>query len=189
MKIATLGPVIGTMTQDRATAIGGTLGAGPRELAVHLTLDVGRGRRRAASRSTSLRDQTLTPLFTYVAVLNALTSYERQAGVLSIAANGTLSFGCDGSVAIDDSSPATRPCNAAAAAVAAPIGLAATNEFRTVMPRSTRRSILRDLGKQESTTIERVVARHDAAAVRRGSTRCRSSCRTTAAPRRPSRCR
>ncbi len=38
MKIATLGPVIGTMTQDRATGVGGVLGAGPRELEVALTL-------------------------------------------------------------------------------------------------------------------------------------------------------
>ncbi len=38
MKIATLGPVIGTMSQDRSTAVGGTLGAGPRELEVKVTL-------------------------------------------------------------------------------------------------------------------------------------------------------
>ena len=45
MKIATLGPVIGTMTQDRATAVGGTLGAGPRELEVNVTLTLRRARR------------------------------------------------------------------------------------------------------------------------------------------------
>ena len=47
MKIATLGPVIGMMTQDRATAVGGTLGAGPRELEVNITL-TSAARRRAA---------------------------------------------------------------------------------------------------------------------------------------------
>ena len=45
MKIATLGPVIGTMSQDRATAVGGTLGAAPRELEVNLTLTSDRARR------------------------------------------------------------------------------------------------------------------------------------------------
>ena len=51
MKIATLGPVIGTMTQDRATAVGGTLGAGPRELEVNITLTSDRAPRSASSSS------------------------------------------------------------------------------------------------------------------------------------------
>ena len=48
MKIARLGPVIGTMSQDRATAVGGTLGAGPRELEINV-----RSSRRAASSADS----------------------------------------------------------------------------------------------------------------------------------------
>ena len=44
MKIATLGPVIGMMNQDRATAVGGTLGAGPRELEMNADADVRRAR-------------------------------------------------------------------------------------------------------------------------------------------------
>jgi hypothetical protein len=73
MKIATLGPVIGTMTQDRATAVGGTLGTVPRELDVNLTLSSGRGPDRRFSFSV-LHDQVLTPLFSYVAILNALVA-------------------------------------------------------------------------------------------------------------------
>ena len=38
MKIADLGPVIGVVSQDRATAIGGDMGAPLRELAVRLQL-------------------------------------------------------------------------------------------------------------------------------------------------------
>ena len=74
LKIASLGPVIGTMNQDRATAIGGTIGAPPRELAVTINLVGNRGPDRKFTFYV-LHDQMLTPLFSYVAILNALTSY------------------------------------------------------------------------------------------------------------------
>jgi hypothetical protein len=154
LKIATLGPVIGTMSQDRSTAIGGTLGPGPREVEVSVTLTS----EHAADRQFSfhvLRDQLLTPLFTYVAVLNSLTSYERQAGVLSIGASGTVSFGRDGHVDLDDLFAGDNALTAAAAAVTAPVGVAATNEFRAMLPEKIDLHFT-VLEHQESTTIERV---------------------------------
>ncbi len=154
LKIATMGPVIGTMSQDRSTGIGGTLGPGPREIAVGITLSS----EHAADRHFSfhvLHDQLLTPLFSYVAVLNALTSYERQTGPLSIGASGTVSFGAAGKVSIDDFFAGDNALPLAAAATVAPVGVAATNEFRAMLPDSI------DLHftvaeRQESTTIERV---------------------------------
>jgi SpoIVB peptidase S55 len=154
LKIASLGPVIGTMNQDRATAVGGTLGAGPPELEAVITLSSD----RVADRRFTfhiLQDPTLTALFSYVAVLNALASYERQSGVLSIAATGSVSFGSDGQVAIDDFFSGETALTAVAAAASAPIGAAATNEFRAVMP-ETLDLHLHVSERQESTTIERV---------------------------------
>jgi len=133
LKIASLGPVIGTMSQDRATAIGGTLGAGPSELAVTIALAGTRPPVRPL-KFYVLHDQMLTPLFTYVAVLNALTSYQRQAGAMSIAAKGTLSFGSAGQVEIDDAFSGESALTQAATALAAPIGAAVTNEFRPALP-------------------------------------------------------
>src|SRR5262245_4909397 len=43
MKLASMGPVIGTMSQDRTTAVGGTLGTAPRELEINLALSSTRG--------------------------------------------------------------------------------------------------------------------------------------------------
>jgi hypothetical protein len=62
LKIATLGSVIGTMSQDRATAVGGVLGAGPNELRVNMSLSSERGGERTFS-FLVVRDQMLTPLF------------------------------------------------------------------------------------------------------------------------------
>jgi hypothetical protein len=132
LKIASLGPVIGTVSQDRTTAVGGTLGAGPRELDVTVTLSSD----RAADRKFTfhvLQDQLLTPLFSYVALLNSLGSYERQAGVLTVAASGTVSFGADGQVTVDDRFTGDNAATLAATAVAQPLGAAANNEFKTVV--------------------------------------------------------
>lgn len=154
LKIATLGPVIGTMSQDRSTAIGGTLGAGPREVEVSVTLTS----EHAADRRFLfhvLRDQLLTPLFSYVAVLNSLASYERQAGALSITAHGAVSFGNDGAVAIDDFFTGDNALSLAAAAAAAPVGVAASNEFRAVLPDKIDLEFAVS-ERQDSTSIERV---------------------------------
>jgi hypothetical protein len=154
MKIATMGPVVGTMTQDRATAVGGTLGMPPRELAVRLTLASDRGPDRTLSFFV-LHDQSLTPLFAYVAVLNSLVAYERQMGALSIAAEGTVSFGRDGRVRIDDLLSGDTAVTATAGAVTAAIGAAAVNEFRPSLPEQLDLR-LRVSEHQQSATIERV---------------------------------
>jgi hypothetical protein len=153
LKIATMGPVIGTMSQDRSTAIGGTLGAGPREIAMHVTLSSEHAPTRTFSFQV-LHDQLLTPLFSYVAALNALSSYERQTGALSIGAEGSVSFGSGGKVTIDDAFTGDNALTMAAAAATAPIGVAASNDFRGMLPESI------DLHfnvseRQESATIER----------------------------------
>jgi hypothetical protein len=154
MKIAALGPVIGTMGQDRSTAVGGTLGEGPRELEVNLTLTSDRAPNRQF-KFYVLHDQILTPLFSYVAILNSLISYERQAGAMSVAATGSVSFGSNGVVQIDDAFTGDTASALASAAIVAPVGAAFTNEFRSVVPEKIDLT-LRASEKQESKTIERV---------------------------------
>ena len=153
LKIASLGPVVGTLTQDRATGIGGTLGDGPRELAVNLTLVSARGPERRLQFKI-LHDQALTPLFAFVALLNSLSAFERQSGALTIAASGTASFGADGSVVIDDLFSGEGIVTAAASAATAAIGIAATNEFRPALAESLDLT-LRVSERIETTTIER----------------------------------
>jgi hypothetical protein len=153
IKVAALGPVVGTMTQDRATGIGGTLGAGPRELTMNLTLASSRGSERRLQYKI-LHDQALTPLFAYIALLNSLSAFERQSGALTIAASGTISFGADGSVALDDLFSGEAISVATASTVTAAIGLAATNEFRPALAESVDLT-LRVSERVETTTIER----------------------------------
>ena len=154
MKIATLGPMIGTVSQDRSTGIAGTMGDGPAELDVTVTLKSDRAADRRMEFKV-LHDQTLTPLFAYVAVLNALAGFERQSGVLTVETSGEVSFGSAGTVTIDDVFSGETAASAAAAAATAAIGMAATNEFRPAL--AERLSVtLRVREVQEYTTIERV---------------------------------
>ena len=70
-KLGSLGEVIGTFDQDRATAIAGTLGAAPSMLPITLVLDTDRGPSRTFHFSV-VRDQLFTPLLTYLSVVNTL---------------------------------------------------------------------------------------------------------------------
>jgi hypothetical protein len=153
MKIASLGRVIGTMTQDRATAVAGTLGPGPSELEVRLTLTSERAPDRRFTFYV-LQDPTLTPLFSHVALLNALVAYERQTGAASVAVRGSLSFGRDGALAIDDLYSGDTAVMSVAGAISAPMGLAMENAFRRVMPERLDLELRASERRQEA-TIER----------------------------------
>jgi hypothetical protein len=153
MKLASLGDVIGTVNQDRATAVGGTLGTGPDELRVRLTL-----RSRAAPPQRFeffvANDPLLTPLFTYAALTNALTAWERQNGVMSLAIDATLSLGSDGTVEIDDAFSGGSALADAASAAASPLDAILANPYRDVSAEGLDIEI--DTTEVESyTTIER----------------------------------
>jgi hypothetical protein len=119
-KLASLGEVIGTMQQDRATAIAGRLGAGPKLIPVGITLNSN----RAATRTfnfTVVRDHTFTPLLTYLAVANVLTSYERAAGPATFTVRGTATIRAHGDIAFEDIFTGDQPAGGAAAYVAGPL--------------------------------------------------------------------
>lgn len=153
MKIASMGDVIGTISQDRATAVGGALGAGPSELAMTLTLSADRGADRRFNFHV-LHDPQLTALFTYVTVFNTVISYQRQTGAMSIAATGSISFGREGQITVDDFFSGDGAAGTLATSLANPIGAAIANDFRRIMPEKIEVH-LRVSERQESTTIER----------------------------------
>ena len=88
-KIASLGDVIGTVQQDRATAIAGTLGTGPRGHPDQPHARVRRaGRTRARSTTPSSTISCSRRCSTYVALFNTLGSYERQFGAVTFTVKG-----------------------------------------------------------------------------------------------------
>ena len=153
-KLASFGEIVGTVQQDRATAIAGKLGAGPSLIPVSITLNSDRGPSRSFSFGV-VRDFTFTPLLTYLAVANVLTSYERGAGPASYAIRGSASIRAQDAIAFEDIFTGEQPANSAAAYVAGPLTALLKNSSESVAV--DRISLTIDATEQQrSARIERV---------------------------------
>ena len=130
-KLASFGEVIGTVQQDRATAIAGKLGSGPSLIPVTITLNSDRGPSRTFNFGV-VRDFTFTPLLTYLSVANVLTSYERGAGPASFAIRGTASIRSQGDISFEDIFSGEQPAGGAAAYIAGPLAALLKNSGETV---------------------------------------------------------
>jgi hypothetical protein len=153
-KIATLGDVIGTVGQDRATAIAGTLGKGPKIVPVNLTLQSERGPSRTFHYSV-VDDQLFTPLLTYVALFNTLGNYERQFGAVTFTVKGTATFEQHTDLNYEDIFTGENPIGGASAYVAGPLTMLLGNDLEPVAIKSIDLTV----GSSEeprSATIERV---------------------------------
>ena len=119
-KLASFGEVIGTVQQDRATAIAGRLGPAPSLIPVTITLNSDRAPSRTFNFGV-VRDFTFTPLLTYLSVANVLISYERGAGPASYAIRGSASIRAQGDLSFEDIFTGEQPAGGAAAYVAGPL--------------------------------------------------------------------
>lgn len=165
-KIASTGEVIGTVQQDRATTIAGTLGPGPALIPVRITLTSDRGTKKTFNMAM-VNDQLFTPLLTYVSIVNTLTSYERQNGAASYVVRGTASVKKYGDVAFEDLFTGDQPSIGAATYVVAPINFLLRNAFEDVELERVDLEI--DASEQpRSATLERVWI--DGNRIRPGST-------------------
>jgi hypothetical protein len=130
-KLASLGNVVGTIEQDRATAIAGTLGPAPAMLPIHLALETDRGPRREFQFSV-VRDQLFTPLLTYLSVVNTLKSYEREFGSSSFTVKGRALVDRHDEISFEDLFTGESPSVGAASYIAGPIAFLLTNDFEPV---------------------------------------------------------
>ena len=119
-KIASLGPVVGTLQQDRATAIAGRLGPGPQLIPMTVSLNSDRLGSRTFNFGV-VRDTTFTPLLAYLAVANVLTAYERATGPASFTIRGTASIRAHDALEFEDVFTGDQPVGTAAAYIAGPL--------------------------------------------------------------------
>jgi hypothetical protein len=153
-KIATMGEVIGTVQQDRATAIAGTLGKGPVTVPITVTLDSGRGPARTFRYNAAV-DQLFTPLLTYVALFNTLGNYERQFGASTLTLKGKASFDQHADLTYEDIFTGDGTITAASAYVAGPITMLLANDLEPVTLKGVDVSITA-AEESRSASIERV---------------------------------
>jgi hypothetical protein len=136
-KISSMGETIGTMQQDRATTIAGTLGKGPKLIPMTVTLE-----RAAASTGTSLskrtftyqlvNDQLFTPLLAYVAMFNTLGSYERQFGAATFTLRSRARIRDHGDLIVNDVYTGDGPILGASTAVAGPLTMLLSNDIEPI---------------------------------------------------------
>jgi hypothetical protein len=134
-KISSMGDTIGTMQQDRATAIAGTLGKGPRLIPMRVTLERSGDAGGAARRSFTYQlvdDQLFTPLLAYVAMFNTLGSYERQFGATTFAVKSRAKITGHADLAVEDVFTGDTPLLGASTAVAGPLSVLLTNDIEPI---------------------------------------------------------
>jgi hypothetical protein len=153
-KLASTGEIIGIVQQDRATAIAGTLGAGPTLIPINLKLTSDHGTTKTFKMSI-VNDQLFTPLLAYVSILNTLSSYERQNGAASYTVRGSATVKKYGKVDFEDLFTGDTPSVGAATYVVGPINFLLRNAFEDVDIEGLNLEI--DASEQAKTaTLERV---------------------------------
>jgi hypothetical protein len=153
-KLAAIGEVVGTIRQDRSTAIAGTLGPGPALVPVTLTLQSDRAPARTF-RFEIVKDQLFTPLLTFASIANTLQAYEREFGVATFLVRGTAQVHGHGAVAIDDVFAGDSPAIGAAASVSGPLSLLLRNERQPVQIDGVELAI-QSFEEPRTASIERV---------------------------------
>ena len=154
MKIATTGDVIGTVSQDRATTIAGTLGPAPAMIPVKISLQSDRGLKKSFEFQV-VNDQLFTPLFTYAAILSTLGSYERETGAASFSIKGTMSVKAHSDIKIEDLFTGDRAALNASASVMAPLTFLLGNDFEPIDIQGVDLTI-ESTEQPKTATIERV---------------------------------
>jgi len=130
-KISAAGEAVGTIDQDRVTAIAGRLGKQPRMIPVKVNLRTSRGQERKFS-FRMVDDELFTPVLAYVALASVLQSNERAFGTSTVRVDARLSVTGKPDVRVVDLFTQEQPGIQAAALVAAPLAYLMANDFERV---------------------------------------------------------
>jgi hypothetical protein len=131
MKLSSTGEIIGTFTQDRATAIAGRLGAGPHMIPVTVTLESERAPTHTFHFDI-VNDQLFLPLMTYASFMNTLQSYERQYGSATFSLRGKATLKKHEAISFDNMFSGEQASTNAAAYLVAPITYLIGNDYEKV---------------------------------------------------------
>jgi hypothetical protein len=130
-KISTAGEPVGTVEQDRNTAIAGRLGKSPRMIPVDVLLTTSRGQeRRFAFRI--VEDELFSPVLAYLSLASVLQANERAFGTSTIRLDARLSLSGRPDVRVEDFFTEEEPAVQASAMAAAPLAYLMNNDFERV---------------------------------------------------------
>jgi hypothetical protein len=131
-KLSTTGEGVGTMDQDRLTAVSGLIGKAPEMIPVEVTVATSRGQEHRYT-FRIVDDELLSPLLSYVSLLSILQSNERAFGTASVRLEARLSLSGGQEVDVEDLFSQEQPSQQASALVAAPLAYLLANDFKKVV--------------------------------------------------------
>jgi hypothetical protein len=131
MKLSTTGEIIGTVLQDRAAAIAGRLGNGPRMIPIAVSLESARAAKQSFHFNV-VNDPLFGPLMTYASILNTLGSYERQFGAASFSVKGSVKVQKHDAIAFDNLFAGDQSSMGAAAYIVGPLSALMSNDYEKV---------------------------------------------------------
>ena len=131
-KIAAVGEVVGTIDQDRATGISGSLGPGPRLVPLHVTLDAPDRNRIDTFDFDIVADDLFTPLLAYTAMLNTLFTHSREVGAATYVVRGRAELAGHPPAAFEETFSGDSATVLAALYVSGPLTALVNNGFEPV---------------------------------------------------------
>ena len=152
-KISSAADAVGTIEQDRITAVAGTIGKPPHMIPVEVKITTSRGQERAFS-FRMVEDELFSPVLAYVALASVLQSNERAFGTSTIRVDARLALTGKREVRVEDLFTQEQPAVQAAALVAAPLAYLMTNDFERVKVEKVSIDVASDETVQ-SATLER----------------------------------
>jgi hypothetical protein len=130
-KISTAGEPVGTMDQDRNTAIAGRIGKTPRMIPVDVRMTTSRGQERRFS-FRIVEDELFSPVLAYISLASVLQANERAFGTSTIRLDARLSVSGRPDIRVEDFFTQEQPAVQASAMVAAPVAYLMNNDFERV---------------------------------------------------------
>jgi hypothetical protein len=130
-KIAAALDPVGTVEQDRTTAIAGRMGRSPRMIPVAVEFASSRGVARLFQYRI-VEDELFSPALAYVSLLSVLQGNERAFGTASVRVEGILTLEGGRTIRVDDLFAERQPSVQAAGLVAAPLAFLMGNDFQMV---------------------------------------------------------
>jgi hypothetical protein len=130
-KISTALDAVGTIEQDRVTAIAGRIGKAPHMIPVEVRLNTSRGDERRFS-FRLVDDELFSPVLAFVSLLSVLQANERAYGTATIRVDARLDLSGGRQVRVEDLFTQEQPSLQAAALVAGPVAFLMTNDFEKV---------------------------------------------------------
>lgn len=154
-KLAVPGAMVGTMTQDRATGVYGTIGQAPNMIPIKVKMQTSRNQIETYNFEIA-KDGFLTPILVNITTFNSIQANEKAMGDSTITINGKIDIAGQAPVLIDRKFSSGNSAQMATAAAMLPVSALLRSGFDDLNIRGIDLSIVSTEGKKTA-QLQRIV--------------------------------